>query len=388
MKRKITALAIVTGAALLAACQVIAGIERVHKVDEDSLPEEEGGTSGKPSGSPDPCQHAAPPPSPEAGADPTEIPPFFLATAKLSLINPADNGIGGYDLDGACTCDTRKGTAFDGGSSCTPHSGSVKCDPVDSGGVDNQGASLFNTFYTLSGRNLDDAYNANVASGIGANILLYISGWNGQPDDLDVSVGIFVSEKVAPNGAPDQDTTGNFGTWTYPTSVTPSGGPSGQGTGYVAKGVLVVRNAGIVKVLFGGAGLTFNDAVIIGDISRDPTTKKGKFVGVVGGRIRDDELLSAAGQVGIGNGMQACQDDGIFTAVKLSICSSLDIGHSVQADFKGAECDAVSSAVAITSLEASIDPSGVPVDPKPPNQDGPCTQNTVNKANPTKYKCF
>lgn len=386
MTRKITSFAIVAGAALLAACQVIAGIERVHKVDEETLPENEGGTSGT-SGKPanDPCVHIDPPVVPDKAADPKEIPAFYLATSKLSLVHPAENGIGGYDLDGACTCDPRKGTAFDGGSSCTPRSGSVKCDP--DGGVDNQGASLFATFYKLSGRDLDESFNSNVLIGA-SNIMLYISGWNGEANDLDVSVGIFVSQKAADGKSPGANVTGPyFGQWTYPSTVQPTGGPNGQGTGYVSNGTLVVRNAGIVKVLFGGAGLTFNDAVVIGALSFDPTTTKAKFAGVVGGRIRDEELLGAAGQIGIGGQKQACDDQTIFALVKNSICSSLDIGHALQADFKGAECDSVSSSIAITALETTLDTSNGPTDAEPSKDEGNCTPAKVNARDPTMYKC-
>src|SRR6201999_3288911 len=106
---------------------------------------------------------------------------FYLGVRTLTLTAPAANGISGLDLDGVCTCDSDKGTAFDGGPSCTaPANGKETCD-LD-GGIDNAGLALFSSVFAQVGsatnQNYQDDLNGDIASGK-RTIMLYVENWNG-----------------------------------------------------------------------------------------------------------------------------------------------------------------------------------------------------------------
>lgn len=375
-------LALAIGA--LAACQVIAGIERVEKVDAVEATSSSGSTgttSGSSSGisKNDPCSHVLPPDVPEKSDEGEDLPPFVLAAKKLQLTEPGSNNLAGFDLDLSCTCDPRPGTNQDGGSSCKPRGTMpVLCDA--DGGVDNQAMALFAQIKPYS--DLDKSFEDDAAEGK-RSVMLYIKNWNGKPNDLEVGLGIFVSNGTNPivDGKPTKptDTIESGKTdWSYPSGIASIGGTL-QPTfpvpgGYVRDGRLVVKGAGTVTLLLGSNGLTFNEALVVGDLSRDANGIV-KFVGVVGGRIRDIDLLSAAGQLKVSGKDPACEYLGgtVFSAViKPSICGAVDLPQGQRSDFKGADCDSISSAIAMESYSATISgtaPNDIPPDTTP----NPCS---------------
>src|SRR5262249_2907511 len=104
----------VVGAAFLlvlgcvSSCQLLVGIEDDHFRVVPSAPK-----------IPDPCARAVPPPRPDAGDSDSKFGPLVFALREIELSTEGE-AEPGFDLDGVCTCDGRKGTAHDGASSCTP----------------------------------------------------------------------------------------------------------------------------------------------------------------------------------------------------------------------------------------------------------------------------
>lgn len=379
---------IVLGA--LAACQVIAGIERVEKVDGTDDPgtssSSGGGTSGISAN--DPCHHLLPPDPPKTADQAPDLPPFYVAATGLSLTDDR-----GYDLDLSCTCDKRPGTNQDGGVACVPLSGSLpgtECDP--DGGVDNRSAGLFRSL-TAFGNDLDKSFRDDAESGK-RTILILIKNWNGQPNDFDVTVGIFVSNGANPieNGKPTPPPPIDGGTsdWSRPSTVTKQGGtfqPTALPSGYVSNGTLVVKNAGTVGIFLGNNGLTFNEALVVGDLERDPESGITQFKGVVGGRIRASELLAAAGQLKVAGTTPACsyaEGPITFGFIKNQICLATDIAEGSRSDFKGLACDSISSTISLTAFTATVS-GDTAVDIPPETEPNPCAPDQVS--DPTIYQC-
>ena len=259
---------VVICAAVVAACQVIAGIERVGKVVEgaDGSTSSSSSSSGGPNPN-DPCKHVLAPVKPaqnDPGGDPDNQ--RFLAVKMLTLTDPTENGIGGLDLDGTCTCDTQKGTAHDGGAPCTPRRNSVTCD-LD-GGVDNAGLdALPDRLRGGPGRDEDRlsrrAFERRASRAAQRTIMLYIEELErSQERPRRASVGVFIS-----NGTflPDGDDAGTseprpFGTATTRGAIRAALHkeglivPNTTAAGYVTNGRLVVQNQDKVTILFGNAG--------------------------------------------------------------------------------------------------------------------------------------
>ena len=379
----------------LAACQVIAGIERVEKVDGTDTPTTTSSSSssgGSSSGvSPDdPCKHVLPPEPPKSADQAPDLPPFYVAATGLRLTDDR-----GYDLDLSCTCDPRPGTNQDGGAACVPRAGSApksECDP--DGGVDNRSSGLFKLLAAY-GENLDDGFQKDAEKGK-RTILILIKNWNGQPNDFDVTVGIFVSNGAQPvdeNGKgtpPDPPIESGKSDWSHPSTVTKQAGtfqPTALPNGYVSNGTLVVKNAGTVAIFLGNNGLTFNEALVAGQLKRDPATGITEFNGVVGGRIRASELLAAAGQLKVGGEVPACTYNTppfTFDVLKSQICLSTDIAEGSRSDFKGLTCDSISSAISLTAYTATVS-GDTAVDIPAETNPNPCAPDQVG--DPSIYQC-
>jgi hypothetical protein len=269
-----------------------------------------------------------------------------------------------------------------------PPAGQLQCDP--DGGLDNAALALFQQFNIaaqISNKNgtIDDSFNNDAVNGV-RDILFYIGEWNGKPNDSVVQVFMFVS-----NGANQMpiDLDGGTGEWSYPNQFAVKGTslvPISTAAGYVANGTLVVAIEGGVSILLGGVGLTFNDAIIIGDLSIAPSNGIVKFDGVVGGRIKATDLLVAAGQFNVGNNTPACMDkSGLFALIKTPVCAAPDITSSDKQDFKGNVCDSISSSIAVTALTTKIGGSG-PKDFPTDSTTNPCAPGQPG-VDPNLYKC-
>ena len=348
-------------AVALVACQVVAGIDRVEKVDPgSSTPDASDGDAKLDSGPSDPCSHALPPPQPDNDDDrDAELPPFYLALRTLDVIAKEGSLYRGFDLDGACTCDDRPGTAFGGEASCTPKV--RQCD--QDGGIDNKGAALFEKF-APTGYSPNEVANRGIAQGR-RGLLLYIKNYNGKKNDRQVSVGLLVTHGII-DGSGCGTTSGQVHSppgwcgndlWTFPVGqVKPTTKePLFQGNGYVNDGVLVFRSDEETTVLFGGTLLPFGSPMMAARLGQN---QDGHWTldGLLGGRLPVTDLLAAVGTIndpqGGGNGL--CNNAALFGTVKKELCDAVDINKSNAFDFKQGACDGVSTAIAFTAEQASV----------------------------------
>ena len=251
MKRKLAAAAMVLGCTVIA-CQLVAGIERVDKTDPavvDAGPDALAADSAVA----DPCAHVRPAPKPLVDDAPNDkLPDIYLALHHVDLAPSATNTAApGFDLDQSCTCDTRPGTAFEGGASCT--TGAKPFCDFD-GGVDNQIFNFARDYAAFI--DVDQAANINgsIASGH-QTVILVIKEYNGRANDSAVSFGTFSSEGMregptCPGSTTDTDGFSSPGwcgedKWTASSSsVDGTSGlfvPKSIGTGYVTNYQFVVE---------------------------------------------------------------------------------------------------------------------------------------------------
>ncbi len=355
--------------AIVAACQVLAGIGYVDKDTLATNPQPEGGTS--PDGAPvipDPCNHVRPEPEPETDDGREEIAPFYLAL-RAAYVGPRDGGVAGFDLDGVCTCDKRPNTHADGGSTCTPKKPNADCDPA--GGVDNQGSALFQQL-EVAKVNIDEEsdVNTSIADGKGG-LLIYISGYNGKDNDKEVFAGAMRSYGIVDGSGCGTDvgnTPGKYrpgwcgsDLWTYSNDLVKSGTkvPTTQAKGYVRNKMLVFEND-IATLFFGGSTVDFVSPITAGKLEK--IDGKWTFKGTMSGRIGTTSLLRAVGSFGDPFDKSPLPDGGRrpfcnwpgFDAIRASVCDAVDISSSKSYDLTGGPCDAISSAVAFEAEEAQV----------------------------------
>jgi hypothetical protein len=384
MKRRSAALVLALGAVAFTAvaCQLVAGIERVEKVDPEAPEAAPDDVVVVEAAAPDPCAHVRPPPRPAADDAVNEmIEPFYLALHTVSLVPPSATSAPGFDLDLACTCDTRPGTAYEGGASCASAM-KPTCDA--DGGIDNQVFGFLKDYSAFV--DLDKAANVNgrIAAGKQTAIVV-ISRYNGRANDSDVAFGIFTSEGMQEGAACPGSTTDaqGFSTpgwcgedrWTASRSTVDGDDakfvPKSIGTGYVRDYRFVVELNNPAILPFGGYRLTIGSPVSSGklvplddklmpiDTSNGPALDRIKYwrvdEAVLAGRIPASELVAAIGTVntpgdaGAGPKPPLCTSP-LFPAVKTSICDHIDINASKALDFiPDARCDALSVALSLTA---------------------------------------
>ncbi|MDB4937436.1 MAG: hypothetical protein JWP87_4408 [Labilithrix sp.] len=372
-----TAAAFALGAVVVA-CQIVAGIERVEKVDPAPEPVD-AGVDVLEAGVVDPCSHVRPPARPLTDdAVNEQLEPFYLALHTLTLVPPPPAPVPGFDLDLACTCDTRPGTAYDGGASCV--SGAKPYCDFD-GGVDNQVVSFLKDYSAFI--DLDTAVNVNGRIATGKqNAIVVVSRYNGRANDSEVAFGLFTSEGMKEGATCPGSTTDseNFTSpgwcgedkWTASRSTvegdTGKFFPKAIGTGYVGNYRFVVELNNPAIVPFGTYRLTIGSPIWTGrlvplddklvpiDTSAGPGLDRIKYWrledAVLAGRIPAAELLAAVGTVdtpGDADGGPLCTS-ALFPTVKSSICDHIDINATKALDFiPDARCDALSVAISLTA---------------------------------------
>jgi hypothetical protein len=364
MKRAKRALAtfIVLGGFALA-CQVVAGIERVEKVRAT----DGGGGSDAPTADvvqiPDPCIHAVAPPLPDTDDGRDSVPPFYLALKSVNIDPGA--GVLGFDLDGVCTCDKRPNTAFDGGPSCA--SKQPACD--GDGGVDNAGPALFRTL-TFGVVDINQVVGINKSINEGKNtLLIYISDYNGKPNDRDVKAGAMRSHGIKDGSGCETQLQGGKAPpgwcgkdlWTYrDDQVLPLGPnqekvPIGGTTGWVNDGNIVFATNGEVRFFFGNTTVRFSGSITSGKLTRP--NGRWRLEGTLSGRMSVTDVLRGLGSVNDpeNNAQRFCQSSKFKTIVTDPTCKGADISFSKNFDFQpGQNCDAISNAVSFVAEEAQV----------------------------------
>ncbi len=402
MKRKLAAASFVLGCTVIA-CQLVAGIDRVEKTDP-ALPEA-GPDALADSAIADPCAHVRPPPKPLTDDAPNDkLPDIYLAMRHVDLAPSTTNTTApGFDLDLSCTCDTRMGSAFMGGASCT--TGAKPFCDFD-GGVDNQ---IFNFARDYAGFiDVDQAANINGRIQEGRQtVILVIKEYNGRANDSAVAFGTFQSEGMLEGATcPGSVTTGGFTTpgwcgedrWTASSaSVDGTNGlfvPKSVGMGYVTNYQFVVELNNPAMVPFAGYRLALGSPVSSGrlvpldstlapvDTSQGPALERIKYWraenAVLSGRIPVSDLLAAVGTISTpgdsGPAKPPLCTTSTFPTVKAALCGQIDINATKSLDFvPGAKCDAISVGIGISADSVRVEtiaPANVTTNECYPSPDG------------------
>ncbi len=316
------------------------------------------------------CNHAhylGRPAADDPGQGPTASVVVALATLAFGESEAGPPALVGFDLDNVCTCP--------GPDSCVNTISSPHCD--EDGGRDNAGGDLLDLisgFPGISQASLDD----NLSHGT-FGFLIQVRGWNGQPNDTQVSAAVYVSSGLVP--LPDGGRANVKGDGTDVWQISSDavlGGDALVGVdcgndntacspvyldddAYVASGVLVCSLDFPIAVGSPTAGTVELD--LTGSVITAPLTQvPGGWAiqnGVLDGRWATKSLLSSLAAIPdplSTTGEFLCGTDSTYGIAKNQICSSSDIAADPKLDQTGAPCDAVSIAIGFTGLPAHMGP--------------------------------
>jgi hypothetical protein len=347
---------------------VDAGLDATPPPPVDATP----GPDVAPSGDADTCAHRHWPARP-ASDDPSSTPSVEVidALATLDIGVEPDGGPPppGFDLDGVCTCpgpDSCRNT-----DTTKPH-----CD--DDAGGDNSGGGLLRALGTFGVFN-STSIDQRLAQGY-YGLLVDVRNWNGQPNDTNVSVAIYVSnglDGIQDAGAPVPPKNDGNDHWTVDpnsllggTNLDDAGvscdGDNTQCTpfyfddnAYVAGGVLVGSTD--FPISLGGVA---NNGTVVLDLSGSVITAQlvqtsvgwSMTNGLLAGRWSSSKLLSSLAALAdpLATGSYLCGDDPTYQGVKAQICQAADITADPKLDSTGAPCDALSVAFAFTAVPAHL----------------------------------
>ena len=333
--------------AALAGCAVYdASLLLDGSVPEDAAPGDAGADV-------DTCNHAYPPPRPDA-SDPSDA-SIELVVAVQTVDFGLDGGVFGFDLDHTCTCP--------GPESCVPQP-AAKAEHCDEpGGRDNSGGILIQALTALSPDLTTARLDTQLDTGKGS-LLFRVRDWNGLPDDDQVEVAVFASNGTLPltdagaNPVPKNDGTD---IWSLdPSSVVGNPPPvvavNEDVAAYVSGGVVVASvpfGLGVGQG-FGPGFLRLNEALLVATLTATP--QGYTLAGTVAGRWDTRNLLT--GLQGVRDPFDSskylCGSDTTYQQFKALICGGADIASQSTNDNTGAPCDALSLAVGITAAPAQI----------------------------------
>lgn len=378
-------------------CQLVLGLDEPVTAAADAGPSEAGAADA--GGDADKCVHATVPAAPDGGAAGGNISRWFAITAiELPAQAPKLRGL---DLDESCTCDPASGDTTK--SSCIGKDAS-RCDLAN--GVDDALSGLLQTVL-IPGSGGDPAKVASEAVRSGARtLLIYISGWNGLPNDADVSVGfvssrgLFEAEGCVDAGSPDRDAAA----FNLTDAQSPNGArysPRNDGCdrwspvisldgtfpnlilnggtvhGYVVDRQLVAPFDEVAMVLL-GRKTSLRDGYLVatlGVLTGDSPV--AALSGTLAGRIEINELVAAVGasQVGkgddTGNYQAVCEAiPGLWSqSILPTLCDARDVMASKAFDGQDKSCDGVSVALGFRAVAAL--PSRITFNP--PDVEKACT---------------
>lgn len=317
------------------------------------------------------CIHAGPPARPTAADGPSLEPQVFALDAIRFFNDDADASVVpllvGMDLDGTCTCPEPE--------SCIPpgDAGARTCDLSD--GRDNAAGPLLSLFSTLARGSGPERTVGQIRKGL-FDLLVSVQGWNGQPDDPTVIVGVQLSSGTE-GVTNDAGTVPRFdGTdvWTVnPGSVL--GGadivgkdcrtaslsciPARVDTNAYVTGGVIVAHLDVPFPLQGSSGvlhIDFAAATLTARIT--PFGTSYRLAGEIAGRWPADNLLHSFSRVpNPTDGRALCSTDAgleIYALVRQNVCTSLDLTADPAADRNGARCNALSNTLSFTATHATL----------------------------------
>ena len=308
----------------------------------------------------DTCNHARIPSRPAADDDGgTDAGEIVLALKDLVLDVDAGNGETiGYDLDQTCTCP--------GPRSCT----SPKADCDDPRGRDNSAGALLDSFSSYATVFDPTVIQQRFRDGrIG--LLFRIDGYNGTPNDTQITVSIFLSngtEGAEDGGTPIPPAYDGGDMWTVdPKSLVGGVAPpyipqpdSSDTTAYVRDGVLVAAvSQGHLDFAGGGAAsihLDLTDVLVTGTLGLDANGEWSVTNGVLAGRWATRQFLVALAGIHdpFSTGGYLCGDSGTYATIKGIICDGRDITSSTINDNTNATCNALSIGLGFTATTAQF----------------------------------
>jgi len=297
-----------------------------------------------------------------------------LTTVDGGLVSPnAPQPHIGYDLDGVCTC-------CGAPPSCTQFPSSKEnCD--DDAGRDNTGIKLFRDLgpSAQAGNQLVNQSMYNGEYGI----ILEITGYNGQPNDRQVTVNVFASNGMVLDGGagPHHDGTDKWtvdprylNNGTFLVGMDCENNPScvpvySDSDAYVSCGVLVAKTFTTQPVpftfggraAFGGAQMALQDPYVVGNLVQ--TTVFGGNVGwsitngSVSGRWESQAALSNMASIPdptVDSGAFLCGTDQLYPTVKSIVCGLQDIRSTPTSDNMGLPCDSLSVAFGFTASQVQL----------------------------------
>lgn len=356
---------LLTGAASLLACQLIVGVQ-----DEEGSAKPDAFAPKVDSAVPDLCGHASiPTDRPDASAEAPDLDPLWFAFRTMDGLGNGPEDSFGFDLDGVCTGFKGGPTAYDGGGSCSPTSAD------GDGGVDNKLPAMLRSLPGTFGTGLFPLVAKQAAEGT-RTLLVYLSRYNGTPNDPFVQVQLVPTDRLAstscgPDGRPPSDAgfTDAAGgaewqgcdAWSFAKDqLVLVGGlpaPTGLQDGFVKDGQLVVgtTSATQLSLRIGGLNLTVTNSFLVarlGTASNDAGRKIFTLDGLVTGRLSTRSLFEAVSR----SAPDLCNGALLEGLIKPTLCSLRDIAEFPSEDFREVPCAALSAALKFSALQATIGP--------------------------------
>lgn len=341
--RKNLVVAVLGGAAALAACQAIVGIEDRN---EASAPAEAGsppdaGSDAKADAPVDPCSVTGVPPRPSVADDPNGQELVF-ALSRLQF------GIDGglpymLNLDTRCTCPAA--------DSCERPKGQKPACDGERGG-DNALAPVLGGFKGFSEADL----NNNLSQGY-STVLVRVEGYNGKADDPNVIVSIYGSLGTPgnrkPTGTPDDE-------WDVDEASLVNGVPfqrkyADEGA-YVTGGRLVASFDFAVDLGGTRTSSPIHADLRSGFIFADIDVGTGHLTGILAGRWPTSSILAAVAPIPDPNEptKTLCGDSFSYALLRTLVCGSADITRDPSGDNLGRACDSLSVHIGFDALRAKF----------------------------------
>lgn len=347
--RAAAALVVAAACVLIIACQAIVGLR-------------------EPTVTVDTCTHTAPPPPPAVDEDPNgAVGPLWFALRTISLYSAPDGGApAGLDLDGTCSC-TGVG-AYGGGESCSPYGVDPRCDY--DGGVDNglrrliEGQSQLAAAPGLDIESLGINERARLGS---ATLLVWLSGWNGKPNDKSVKVSVLVSQGLLvtgnckgpppeagaaqvtpPDGGPLWDGCDRWAAANTLLLPDPVPTPGTVLDGYVSNGIVALAES--------SSNITISLPLLGSNVSMTSIRSSfrlladgGDITGMFAGRMDAVTVARGLGVLQLGAGPPSICDTAFFAGFVHGLCRNMDVTRTPSSDFVGKSCDSISAGFYVTA---------------------------------------
>lgn len=356
----------------LVACQLLVGVE-----DEPQNPRPEAGTavdgaieSGADAGAPL-CSHPRPPGPPASGAlTPTTKHVFAVRRVKIGGYDDLERD---FDFDDRCSCENRE----PGKSPTSCKQQGDPCSPPtdDPQGRDLGGRTALGGAAALGGQLENKDVNPRFETGV-SGFLITIAGYNGEPDDTLVEVGLAVSNGIKKSNKDARERSaaeacaglemegGVEPAWDGKDLWYRAGSGAALTQGHVRGNLVVVNGASnAYELSLSGQRLRQSRSVFVARIEKSPVGLKlhGNLVGLV----KANDLLAVVGTFlapGGQDGGRLCESP-LLELFRDPICKNLDLSDEQNPD---APCDALALAFGIEAeevdAESGPDPSCGAVD--------------------------